>query len=423
MNRLPSATAATAYQKQWFANLRERAAAGEPVALANADTPHELLRALDIPYVVNQWWASICAAKRRVGPYLRLLAERGYPTGHEQYNTLPLASTFDPDPPWGGLPHISFFLLELTGDALGKLGEAWHREHGVSVFAFERSAARVADPVWWNRIADDWEDLIGTARIDLMVAELRDAAARLATATGRRFDEAKLTRVMALVNEQQHANRAARELIARTVPAPASIVDTIPSVMIPQWHRGTEWARDAARNFHAEIRERAESGYAACPGERIRLMWVGTGLWFDLDLYRWVQDQFGAVFVWSMYLGIAADGYIRNGSDPVRTLAGRFAGFADLINAPPWASQWYAHEARHNQIDGAVHLSGVDRRGAYFVDRALEDAGVPVLRIGADSADDRDFDPAAVRAALTEFIESRVEPVAAARRQRTGVPE
>ena len=58
---------------------------------------------------------------------------------------------------------------------------------------------------------------------------------------------------MALVNEQQLANRAARDLIARTVPAPVSIVDTIPSVMIPQWHRGTEWAVEAARRFHREV--------------------------------------------------------------------------------------------------------------------------------------------------------------------------
>ena len=62
--RLESAAAATAFQKEWFLSLADRARDGEPIALANADAPHELLRALGIPYVVNQWWSSIISAKR-----------------------------------------------------------------------------------------------------------------------------------------------------------------------------------------------------------------------------------------------------------------------------------------------------------------------------------------------------------------------
>lgn len=416
---LPSAAAATAYQRQWFADLKERAAAGDPVALVNADAPQEILRALDIPYVVNQWWASVCAAKQKSAHYLRLLGDRGYPTDQEAYNTLALASTFDDeDPPWGGLPPISFVLAETTGDALRKVFEVWERERGATFLPFERTIATHQDPHWWDRIEDDWEALVGRERIDLMTAELTGVIRHLEVATGRVFDEEKFRRVMALVNEQQRYNRAARDLIARTGPAPITISDSIPSVMIPQWHRGTEWARDAARTFYGEVRERVESGQAACPGEQIRLMWVGTGLWFDLGFYTWFQETYGAVFVWSMYLAIAADGYVRHGDDPLRTLAGRFAAFPDMINAPPWASEWYAKEAVHNRVDGAVHMASTDRRGNWFVNRAIEAAGVPVLQIGGDSADARGWDAEAVQAQVAAFIETRVRPVAARRRAR-----
>lgn len=413
---LPSAAAATAYQRQWFTELRERATAGDPIALVNADAPQEILRALDIPYVVNQWWASVCAAKQRSAKYLRLLADRGYPADQEQYNSLALASTFDDDPPWGGLPPISFVLAEMTGDALRKVFELWEIEHGAQFIAFERTISTDQLPHWWDDIADNWEVLVGTPRIELMTAELTGVVRQLETATGRVFDEHRLVEVMSLVNEQQSHNRAARDLIARTVPAPISIADSIPSVMIPQWHRGTEWARDAARTFHAEIADRVEAGHAVCPDERIRLMWVGTGLWFNMGFYEYFQQTYGAVFVWSMYLGIAADGYVRNGPDPMRTLAGRFAAFPDMINAPPWASEWYAKEARHNQIDGVVHMAATDRRGNYFVNRALEDAGVPVLQIDGDSADASSWDEDACRAAIGTFLEQRVESVAGRRR-------
>ena len=86
------------------------------------------------------------------------------------------------------------------------------------------------------------------------------------------------------------------------------------------------------------------------------------------------------MFVWSMYLAVAADAYLRYGDDPLRALAGSFAAFGEQINMPPWSSEWYLKEARHNRIDGAVHLVGDAFRGAPFITRALEDGGDSGLR-------------------------------------------
>jgi hypothetical protein len=78
VKRLRSATEANAYQREWFAGLRERVARGEPFAFVNADVPQEIFRAMDIPYVVNQWWAAVCSAKQMAPYYLGLLNERGW---------------------------------------------------------------------------------------------------------------------------------------------------------------------------------------------------------------------------------------------------------------------------------------------------------------------------------------------------------
>lgn len=111
-----------------------------------------------------------------------------------------------------------------------------------------------------------WEEAVGPARLDLLTAELENLVRFLETTTGRRFSETRFREVLALVNEQEEWNRKARDLIARARPAPLGVVDSIPSVMLPQWHRGTEWARDIARRFYEEVRERVDSGHAACPG-------------------------------------------------------------------------------------------------------------------------------------------------------------
>ncbi len=409
--RLASSAAASRYQREWFAGLAPLVAAGEPLVLADADVPHELLRAMDIPYVVNQWWASICSAKQRGPRYLELLRERGYPDRVEQYSAIALGSTLEPDPaeaPWGGLPEISLFLTQIWTDSHLGIAQAWRRERGVPFFALEKAVVPELPELWWERIPWSWEEVVGPARLDLMTAELERLVGFLEAQTGRAFEPARLEEVLTLANEQQEWSRRTRDLLAATSPAPLDIVDSIPAVMLPQWHRGTEWARDAARAFHEEVEALVADGAAVCENEQLRLMWIGRGLWFNLGFYQHFQEAYGAVFVWSMYLAIAADGYVRYGGEPLRALAARFAAFTDLIGMPGWADAWYVKEAQSHGVDGVVHLVTPESRSSYFVTRALERAGIPVLEIDANNADAREWDEAAFVASLSEFIERRV---------------
>ncbi|GAA2830777.1 2-hydroxyacyl-CoA dehydratase family protein [Nonomuraea rubra] len=409
MKRLATATEASRYQREWFAGLRARVAGGEPLAVVNADVPHEIFRAMDIPYVVSQWWASVIAAKQRSGHYLELLRQRGLPDHSEQYNALTLASALDPDEgPWGGLPKPAIVVGDASGDVTRKIFDLWGREPGVTFYPLESAAGNEVPANWWELMPHRWEQAIGPARLDLLTAELENLVRFLETTTGRRFRESRFREVMALVNEQEEWNRRTRDLIARTRPAPISVADGIPGVMLPQWHRGTEWARDAARRFHDEVRERVDAGHAVCPGERARLMWIGRGLWYDMGFYQRFQDEYGAVFVWSMYLAIAADGYIRYGDDPMRALAARFAAFTDQLYTPPWSSEWYVKEARLHGIDGVVHLVSDDPRGSYFTARALESAGFPVIEIEADNVDARTYDGDRVAARIGHWLEDAV---------------
>ncbi|KAA0940373.1 2-hydroxyacyl-CoA dehydratase family protein [Streptomyces apricus] len=411
--RLNSASAATTYQREWFASLRREVADGAPLALVNADAPQEIFRTMGIPYVVNQWWSSVVTAKRRAQDYLGLLRARGLPDDSEQYSSIPLASVFDPDPanaPWGGLPRPSIVLAETTGDTSRKVFDIWDDQPGVSFYPLESAAENDVPVRWWELMPRNWEQAVGSDRLDLMTGELEGLVRFLEQTTGRTFSETRFAEVMDLVNEQQEWNRRTRDLIARARPCPLPVNDSIPSVMIPQWHRGTVWARDAARAFHDEVAERVTAGAAVCPAERTRLMWIGRGLWFDLDFYRRFEDSHGAVFVWSMYLAIAADGYLRYGDDPLRALAARFAAFSDQLYTPPWSAEWYVKEARTHGVDGVVHLVSDDARGSYFTTRALEAAGIPVLELHADNVDARDAGPDILTRTVGDWLDRRVRP-------------
>lgn len=381
-------------------------AAGEPFAIIAAEAPLEVLRAMDIPFVTVQWWSSLVSAKQKAPAYLNELRRRGWPDDQEQYFSLAFASCFDADPqsaPWGGLPVPSIIIGDPRDDNQGKIYELWARTCGADYFPFER-AIQVGGPAqWWDFGPHRWADLIDPALLDLHVAETWRLIRTLERLTGRVFDIERLRQVLDLVNETEEHFRAARDLISNTRPAPVGVSDTFTSVMMPQWHRGTEWARDAAGLFRQEVEDRARAGLGACANERLRLAWLGQGLWFNVDFYEQFMADYGAVFVWSMYLGYAADAYLRYGdADPVRTLSSRYAVFTQYMSMEPWPSGWFVKEALQAGIDGVVILGDAWP----FADEAFLRAGIPLLRLSVHQVDSRQWDEARVTEALRHFIET-----------------
>jgi benzoyl-CoA reductase/2-hydroxyglutaryl-CoA dehydratase subunit BcrC/BadD/HgdB len=326
-----------------------------------------------------------------------------------------LASAFDPEPekgPWGGLPRPTIAVSRLTCDSQAKIFELWSRQFGIPFYPLENTVPRQIPARWWEKAPRQWEELFEPHRLDFMVEDFKGLIRFLETNTGKTFSETRFRRVMELVNQQAEYNRKTRDLIAETIPAPVSITDTVPAVMVPQWQRGTQWAVDIARSLYEEVKGLVDRGEAACPNERVRLMWLGRGLWFNLGFYQHFEQRYGAVFVWSIYLAIAADGYARYDGDPLRALASRFAGMQDMLHMPPWNSDWYLKEARKNQISGAVHLISDSctqgAGGTYFVKKTFEDAGIPLLQLRADPVDARAWDEGAMTAELEAFLEQRL---------------
>ncbi len=422
---LTSVASFNAYQRDWFAQVRQQVAAGAPFAMVNANAPQEILRALDIPFVVNQWWASIVAAKQQSRRYQALLRARDYPGDVEAYSAQGLAAAFDNDAdqaPWGGLPRPDFVHAVASSDPTAKLFEQWALETGADCFIYERTVDPRADLYadWWVQLPGHWDSAVEAERIDLMVAEMREVIARMEARTGRTFDPAKFAEVMNLVNEQEDFYRKTRELVARTVPAPIGVVDSMPATMVPQWHRGTTWGRDAAKAFYDEVKARVDQGLAACPNEQVRLMWVGRGLWSEMGFYQQWEESHGAIFIWSMYLALAADGYIRDlsaGRDPLRALASRVVCMGDELRMPTWAGPWHVHEAETHAIDGAVALRDADP----FVIRALRAAGVPVIEIDADNFNREGENARAIVETITQFIEGPASSQALKRKEAANV--
>ncbi|HLV82439.1 MAG TPA: 2-hydroxyacyl-CoA dehydratase family protein, partial [Devosia sp.] len=184
-----------------------------------------------------------------------------------------------------------------------------------------------------------------------------------------------------------------------------------PNVMIPQWHRGSDWAMQHATRFRDEVAERVASGVSVVADERIRMMWIGAGLWFDTSFYSAFEESHGAVFVWSMYLPFAADGYIREDhGDPLRALAARVSAMNEQLHQPPWVNAWMVEQARRYRIDVALMLIPEHDRfsghGSLFAKQALEEAGIRVIEVWSDMVDRRKWDREAMVARISPVLDA-----------------
>ncbi|PNV60656.1 2-hydroxyglutaryl-CoA dehydratase [Clostridium sp. chh4-2] len=415
---LKATGAASAYQKEWFAGLRKRVESGEDFGYLNADVPMEVLRAMDIPFVVNQWWAAICAAKRKAPKYYGLLRDAGYRDDLCSYCATAFAESMDPEDkesgPWGGLPDPTIAITRLTCDCQGKIFQLFAKNHGADFYAMENTVPRKVPLNWWDLAQNDWEELYDTERLDTAVEELKELIRYLEMKTGKMFDINKLEEVMNLINEQEEWYTKIRDLIAETSPAPVTVVDTINAVMQAQWQRGTRWAADHAKSMYEEIKAMVDEGHTAVPNEKYRLMWLGRGLWHDFAFYQNFEKKYGAAFVWSMYLAMGADAYRRYHveEDPLRALAARYIGMEDFLHMPPWNAQWFLKEAKHNKIDGVVYMVPENCmqavEGSYFIQKTLEDAGIPVLIFKADPVDARKWNRDTMTGLVEDFIENRI---------------
>ena len=407
---------ATAYQKAFGKELRRRVVEEqEPFVIVQADTPHEIFHAMDIPIITNQWWSAYISAKQLSSQYFDAMVEAGYPANSCKYCSLGLACTLANDPetaPWGGLPKPTMLVARLTCDCIQHVFGQWADAMDTEFFPMEAPAWQDKDPAWFDHSLTDWERVYQPDRIAHMVREMKDLIAQLEAKTGRKFDEAKFHHVMEQINVQEGYIWEAAQAIGKARPCPISIAEQMPNTMIPQWHRGSDLAVAHAEKFRDQVRERIDAGLGASDNERLRLMWIGAGVWHDPGFYQSLEETLGAVFVWSMYMPFAGPAYLRElKGDPMAALASRVASMNEVLHLPPWMNGWMVSEAQRCGIDAAVVLLPPDNRlsqsGTKLTSLALEEVGVPVLMIDADMVDAKIWDHDKMVAMVEDFLRKR----------------
>jgi len=133
---------------------------GEPFVVAQADTPHELFHAMDIPLITNQWWSAYISAKQLSGRYFEALNPLGYPANGCRYCSLGLACNLAREPasaPWGGLPSPALLVARLTCDCIQQVFGQWAEALSTEFFALEAPGWTHKDPQWFLHSNESWD--------------------------------------------------------------------------------------------------------------------------------------------------------------------------------------------------------------------------------------------------------------------------
>jgi hypothetical protein len=419
-DKMAATIAAQARQKEDQAQFRANVIeGGGDYVIADAVSPHEIFHTLGIPVISLAWYSAIISAKQLSPYYFDLMDRLGYHDGLPRYGSLPFMTTLAGEPdraPYGGLPKPLMILERLRGDYVQKIGEQWARAFGhAPVFVLDSSASTRLDPNWHDRNQRDWECLYETHRLDFQVEQLRNLIVVAETLSHRALDQDEFVRVMHRVNAAGELAARAKSIIAHARPAPVALPEQLTNIMAATWSRGSEWSVEHLRHYCDELETRVATGVAACPNERIRLLWVNNGLWFNTGFYRAFEEKYGAVFVWSMYSNFFSDGYRKYfEDDPLRALAARHISMNEQLHLPGWMADWIIQQARDYQVDAAVMLVPVGDRmaslGTTLCAMALEKAGIPTLALTASMVDARLWDNDAMIRRVEQFLEERVVP-------------
>lgn len=405
IKRLESSREATALNREYMGKMWSDISQGSSFVLGYA--PMELFNAMGLYLVLPVQYGSILAAKQLYQKYQGVLEDRGYFSSLANYESLALGYAFEPDPenaPYGGLPQPSAVVGGYMAEPA--IYELYARELNAPLFLMDDPYRQESVPEkWWTDIPE-WRspDLV-----DLSVGEFKRCVRFLQDNTGVVYSETKLREYLQRADEMSRLYGEIVDMAYRSPgPAPFTVTDAYSEVAIFETHFGHEWALDHVKRMHAEVADRVRHGAAAVPNERVRLLWAGTPLWFNLGFYNAFEESHGAIFVETMYLPRAPRLIQSDHSDALRAAFLRrhmkYTG-----PSPKAAAELVVAQCKEYHIDGVVlPARGATREAAAasrFMAEELRKEGIAVLLLEYSPFNNVDWDEAEMRATMSAFIE------------------
>jgi len=253
------------------------------------------------------------------------------------------------------------------------------------------------------RIAEEIEEF----HLKYVAQQLRNMVLVLEKITGRKLDEDRLKEAVKLSDNAAELWRKVLDY-RRFKPCAMGVTDSSAAMFPLVASAGTMEAVQYYEKLLSEVSERVKDGVGVIQDEKFRLLLSGIPFWHNLRLFNYLEDRYGAVFVYELYTatwGIAS----LDAAKPFESLA--FKTLYNPVNMPqPWQEKWVVKIVKDFNIDGMVLLSSRSCKATSIGNIAIqkflrEKYGIPSVILEADHTDDRAYSDAQAKAKLDTFME------------------
>ncbi len=388
--------------EQYYRDLASAGGPKRPVAyMLVGGNLTEIVRAFGYEVVFPEIVALNCAIKHVSLPNILNAESQGYGLDVCGYvkNDLGLQE-MGGETPFGKIPKPDLLVCSFSGCYVYvKWWEALAERYGVPLFVF--------DVPYMRDRAPQAEDLA------YVVTQLEEFIAFLEKTTGRSFDRAELTRVLA---QSRRAEEGWVRYLRSGTHRPSPIEAYFEAVfyMFPiNVLRGTATAADFYETVNAEVDERIRLGMYPVPEEKYRVVVEGVP---PYPSYRTFWDFFrnwGAVSVAATYPkvgGLFDRGFLHDPARPLESIAEYSLG-AYVNQSWPLRRELIADYVREYSAD-AVVIHGIKSCRSFTAgqgdlrDWLIHEKGVPTLYLESDHEDPRYFAPAQIKNRMDAFFES-----------------
>lgn len=374
------------------------AEAGQPICVASAGIPHEVLHAMDVYPIYPESLAAVASGIGKAEPFFEEARTQGFSSTVCSYTRSGVGICWLGQTAFGAIPRPS---LAITDVNMCCLHATWwgYLEDQLALPTFYMDMPVTDDPG-----APEY--------IDYYAEQIRGMVAFVEGATGRRLDPERLGVTLADSDRAGLFWNRMMEL-RRQRPSPISFRALAGQILPMVTALGERDTADYYEALYHQYAEDARQGKTpAQGGEKYRLIWSGIPIWHHLQLINYFEEQ-GANFVWELYTTVNWGNKTRTGrldlARPFHTLAEKYT---NVYTNKPIAAR-FAHfdrAIRDFAVDGVVMFSNRSCRPQSIgqpelIDLIQERHGLPVLVFEGDQADPAGFNWADARLRVDGFME------------------
>ncbi|MHA1595381.1 MAG: 2-hydroxyacyl-CoA dehydratase subunit D [Candidatus Baldrarchaeia archaeon] len=355
--------------------------------------PIEILYAMDIQPLFPENYACVCAVRKETMELFRKSEADGYLQDLCSYARCVIGFLLGGKAPLGGMEKPDFLLS--TKNVCSIYLKWWQvMSHYLKKPLLILDCPRITDKIEKYHIEYVKDQLVS------LIEELEKI-------TGESLDINRLRSSVELSRKAAELWHKSLDL-RKNKPCPMGVTDAS-AAMFP--YVVSAGARDAVEYYkmlYEEVKNRVKEGIGVVDEEKYRLVLSGIPYWHNLRLFNYLEEKYGAVFVYELYTATWGI-YKPDPSKPLESLA--YKSLFNPINLPgEWTVEWIVKVMKEYDADGVIMLSSRSCKATSLLHPAAQkvlskEYDIPCLIIEADHTDERAYSDAQVKVRLDAFME------------------